>query len=732
MKAITTRSGVAYEGPSIPTNHSPKKVVEREIEVTTDKEQTNFQGSTAQISPPVIPISILELDVLKTLPKTIPESNIPKSLPKPNIPYPSRHDDQKSHDKASNQIEKIFQIFQDLRFDISFADALLLMPRFAPTIKSLLMNKEKLLELAKIPNGCMPRLGQSWRVVYRNFVKLVGPSCRAQAHLFYEPAQLKAHKNSPLLYLFKALSKCGEGVASHFFFCEQLSLPELTPTRMTLELADRSITYPKGLAEDVFIKIGKFHFPTDFVVVDFEADPRVPLILRRSFLRTGRALIDVYGEEITLRVDNEAVTFNLDQTTRYSSTNDKSVNRIDIIDAVCEEYAPEMLGFSIFSGGNPTPTSEPFTSEFILEEIEAYLKDYSISPEIDYADCNPEEDICLIEKLKLNEATRKDHFPLPFMDQMIERLAGNEFYCFLDGFSGYFQIPIDPQDQEKTTFTCPYGTFAPWKCLWMISRFLGDSFDSCLSNLEKMLKLCEDTNLVLNWEKCHFMCKEEIVLGHKISKAGIEVDRAKVDVIAKLPHPTTVKGVRSFLGHAGFYRRFIQDFSKIARPMTHLLEKETPFVFSKDCIDAFQTLKKKLTEAPILVVPDWNLPFELMCDASDFAIGAVLGQRKMSIRRRRVQNQRSKRIFNVVIEFFSFNSRLKDFSRKLKTRWSGLFTIPSFSDMETVELSQPEVQTLRWNGHRVKITFGGDFAPKEVQVITLSLRTMNSGMSQAM
>ncbi|GJR56249.1 reverse transcriptase domain-containing protein [Tanacetum coccineum] len=156
----------------------------------------------------------------------------------------------------------------------------------------------------------------------------------------------------------------------------------------------------------------------------------------------------------------------------------------------------------------------------------------------------------------------------------------------------------------------------------------GDSFDSCLSNLEKMLKRCEDTNLVLNWEKCHFMCREGIVLGHKISKSGIEVDRAKVDVIAKLPHPTTVKGVRSFLGHAGFYRRFIQDFSKIARPMTHLLEKETPFVFSQDCIDAFETLKKKLTEAPILVVPDWNLPFELMCDASDFAIGAVLGQRK--------------------------------------------------------------------------------------------------------
>ncbi|GJR47965.1 reverse transcriptase domain-containing protein [Tanacetum coccineum] len=142
-----------------------------------------------------------------------------------------------------------------------------------------------------------------------------------------------------------------------------------------------------------------------------------------------------------------------------------------------------------------------------------------------------------------------------------------------------------------------------------------------------MLQRCEDTNLCLNWEKSHFMVKEGIVLGHKISRKGIEVEKAKIDVIAKLPHPTTVKGVRSFLGHADFYRRFIKDFSKISRPMTHLLEKNTPFIFSDDCIQAFQTLKKNLTEAPILIVLDWDLPFELMCDASDFSIGAVLGQR---------------------------------------------------------------------------------------------------------
>ncbi|GJW41879.1 reverse transcriptase domain-containing protein [Tanacetum coccineum] len=145
-----------------------------------------------------------------------------------------------------------------------------------------------------------------------------------------------------------------------------------------------------------------------------------------------------------------------------------------------------------------------------------------------------------------------DYFPLPFMDQMLKRLARNEFYYFLDGFSGYFQIPIDPQDQEKTTFTYPYRTFAycgslsSFQFLQEISRFFGDSFSSCLSHLDMMLKRCKDTNLVLNWEKCHFMVKEGIVLGHKISKNGIEVDRSKVDVIAKLPPPLTVKGIRKF------------------------------------------------------------------------------------------------------------------------------------------------------------------------------------------
>nr|GFB13911.1 retrovirus-related Pol polyprotein from transposon 17.6 [Tanacetum cinerariifolium] len=209
-----------------------------------------------------------------------------------------------------------------------------------------------------------------------------------------------------------------------------------------------------------------------------------------------------------------------------------------------------------------------------------------------------------IDYRKLNEVIRKDHFPLPFMDQMLERLAGNEYYCFLDGFSGYFQILIDPKDQEKTTFTCPYRTFANKRMPFGLCNAPGtNSFSTCLTNLENMLKRCEDTKLALNWEKSHFMVKEGIVLGHKISKKRIKVDKAKIEVISKLPHPTTVKGIRSFLGHAGFYRRFIKDFSKISRPMTHLLEKNSPFIFSNECIQAFRTLKDKLTKASIFIAP---------------------------------------------------------------------------------------------------------------------------------
>nr|GEW98390.1 reverse transcriptase domain-containing protein [Tanacetum cinerariifolium] len=612
---------------------------------------------------------------------------------------------------------------------------------------------------------------------------------------------------------------------------KKLRLPTLNDTKMVLELADRTISKPTGVAENVFVKVGK----ADFVILDFIADPRVPLILGRPFLSTAHALIDIYEGEIILRHDEQSLMLKCGDTPSISYNNLESLNKVDLIDANCEEYSQEVLGFSdVVASGNPTPYYDPIVSNssptltpfdesdfLLLEEADAFIAidDEPISPKIDSTyydlegdilileallnnktsndeppkvelrellphleyvflgdnnkwpiiiakDLSVDEKIALIKVLKswkqaiawkltdikgidpefcshkilleedyapkvqsqrrvnpkihdvikkeveklldagliypisdspwvspvhcvpkkggmtvvtndenelvptrlitgwrvcidyqnLNEATRKDHFPLPFMGQMLERLAGNEYYCCLDGFSGYFQIPIDPKDQEKTTFTCPYGIFAykrmPFglcnapgtfqRCMMVIFHdmiektmevfmddFLvfGDSFSTCLTNLEKMLKRCEDTKLALNWEKSHFMVKVGIVLGHKISKKGIEVDKAKIKVISKLPHPTTVKGIRSFLRHAGFYRRFIKKFSKISRPMTHLLEKNASFVFSNDCVQAFQTLKEKLTEAPILIAPNWDQPFELMCDASDFVVGAVLGQR---------------------------------------------------------------------------------------------------------
>ena len=160
---------------------------------------------------------------------------------------------------------------------------------------------------------------------------------------------------------------------------------------------------------------------------------------------------------------------------------------------------------------------------------------------------------------------------------------------------------------------------------------LGDSFDNCLENLRSVLIRCEETNLVLNWEKCHFMVQEGIILGHRISTRGIEVDKAKIEAIEKLPPPSSVKGIRSFLGHAGFYRRFIKDFSRIAKLLSNLLVQGTPFEFDEQCVRAFAVLKDKLVSTPIVVAPDWDLSFELMCDASDYAIRAVLGQKRERI-----------------------------------------------------------------------------------------------------
>ncbi|GJY74826.1 reverse transcriptase domain-containing protein [Tanacetum coccineum] len=671
MKDITTQSGISYDGPQVPP--------------------------------------------------------LPSSLPKTRTRGDKRYGSPKNRKHPTSRALKFMEMFRNLHFKLSFVDALLHMPKFAPMFRKLLNNKDKIIDLIKTPvnENCST-------VILKKFPKKLK-----------DPGRFLIPCDFPEIDECLALADLGTSInLMPLSVWEKLNLPDLTKTRMILELADRMISTPTGIVEDVFVKVGTFLFPTDFVVVDYIADPRITLILGRPFLRTARALIDTFS---------------------YNTID--SVNRVDVIDVACEEFAQEVLGFlNISKSGNPTPTLEPILStsptsltpfeggDFILEEIEACLTSESIPPGIEDADFDPKEDLLTLERLlnsdptstlppdeqkfeelktveassdelpelelkdlpphleyaflegtnkspviiakdlkdedktallkvlrsrkraiawkmsdikgidpkfcthkilmeenvkptvqhqrwvnpkihevikieviklleagliytifdspwvspvycvpkkggitvienddneliptrlitgwrvcidyrKLNDATCKDHFPFLFMDQMLERLAGNEYYCFLDGFSGYFQIPIDPKDQEKTTFTCPYGTFAYQRMPFGLCNAPGtfhrymmaifhnmieetmevfmddfsvfrDSFSSCLSHLDKMLKSCEDTNLVLNWEKCHFMVKEGIVLGHKISKSVIEVDKAKVNVIAKLPHPITVK-----------------------------------------------------------------------------------------------------------------------------------------------------------------------------------------------
>nr|GEW29654.1 reverse transcriptase domain-containing protein [Tanacetum cinerariifolium] len=657
LKGITTQSGIAYQGPTIPTTlYSLLKVVERKTEVTKDTMHPTNNRSTKDVQPPVVQTETLILNskpvVAPIIEPVVAPISALKHNQKPSIPYPSKLHDQKLHDKANDQKEKFFQIFQDLNFNISFADALILIPKFSSTIKTLLTNKDKLFELARtlLNEHCSTVLLKTLLEKLRDPGKFLIPCDFLGMAECLALVDLNASINIMPLSVWN-----------------KLSLPELSPTCMTLKLANRLISHPVGVAKDVFVEVGTFHFPADFVVIDFDADPRVRLILGRSFLKTERPLIDVFEGELTFRVGKEDITFNLDQTSRYSANyNDMTANQIDVIDMACEEYSQEVLGFfNVIASGKPTPYYDPIVStfsltltsfgdnDFFLEEVDAFLalEDDPIPPKVDQSYLDPEGDILLqeeflnddlllsplnqgnylpqvrkelkiceaktdkssideppevelmdlpphlqciflegddklpiiiakdlsneektalitvlkshkraiawklsdikginpkfcthkilmeedfeppvqhqrmvnpkiydfikkevlklldagliylisdspwvslvhcvpkkggftvveneeneliltrlvtgwrvcIDYLNLNEAIHKDHFPLPFMDQMLKRLVRNKYYCFLDGFSGYFQIPIDLKDQEKTTFTYPYGTFA--------------------------------------------------------------------------------------------------------------------------------------------------------------------------------------------------------------------------------------------------------------------------------
>ncbi|GJU58717.1 reverse transcriptase domain-containing protein [Tanacetum coccineum] len=453
---------------------------------------------------------------------------------------------------------------------------------------------------------------------------------------------------------------------------EKLGLGEPKATRMSLELADRSIQYPRGIVENVLIKVDKFVLLIDFVILDMPKDSRVLIILGRPFLATARAMIYMFNKKITLRVGDDELIFDMEQSIKRSPTEDDECYRVDDLDNAINAEAQELLAndttdLFLLRGleksieqSNLKSFECEATDSNSIRHMEAVNMPYSVAQETvepnkvereqlystsanEIDEKKPELKI-LPQHLEYKMSDIKGISPSYCMHMIlmeddykpviqpqrrlnpkVQDVVKNEIVKLLDsgliylisdsswvspihmvpkkgGMTiGFFKISIAPEDQEKTTFPCPYGTFAyrrmPFglcnapatfqRCMMaifhdMVEDFMevfmedfsvfGNSFDCCLANLDKMLARCEETNLVLNWEKCHFMVKEGIVLGHKISGAGIEVDRDKFDVIAKLPYPTNVKGVRSFLGHAGFYRRIKKEAENLVADHLSILE----------------------------------------------------------------------------------------------------------------------------------------------------------------
>nr|GEU91541.1 DNA-directed DNA polymerase [Tanacetum cinerariifolium] len=528
----------------------------------------------------------------------------------------------------------------------SFADALLLMPKLASTIKSLLANKDKLFEIAKVllNENCLAML-------LKNLLEKLG-----------DPGKFLIPCDFPGMEVCHALADLGASInLMPLSIWKKLSLPELTPARMTLKLADRSITRPKGVAEDVFVKVGKFHFPTDFVVVEFEADPRVPLILESPTLVSDDLIPKSDARKVPI-VKSSSPTLTLFRESDFFLEKIKDFLNDDLIPKSDARKVP------IVKSSSPTLTLFR-ESDFFLEKIKDFLNDDLIPIGVENSVYDPAGDILFLEKL-INE----DPFQLPLMDlKLVEESKKKSFieeppelelkefpshleYIFLEDSNKLPKISdikgIDPrfythkilmEDDYKPAIQSQRRVnpkirdvikkevikLLDASMIYPISDSLWVSPIYCVPKKGGMTVAANENNE---------MIPTRLVTGWRVCIDYRKLNDATMKDHFPLPFMDQMLERKKLLSHVRMEPSrtdachlacvMLQDFSKIARPMTHLLKKETPFVFSQECIDAFNTLKKKLTEAPILVVPYWNLPFELMCDASDYEIGVVLGQRK--------------------------------------------------------------------------------------------------------
>nr|GEZ67573.1 reverse transcriptase domain-containing protein [Tanacetum cinerariifolium] len=479
-----------------------------------------------------------------------------------------------------------------------------------------------------------------------------------------------------------ALANLGESInLMSLSIWKKLRLPTLNDTKMVLELADRTISKLTGVAENVFVKVGKFYFPANFIILDFVADPRVPLILGRPFLSTTHALIDVYKDAF-IAIDDEPVSSNIDAT-YYDPEGD-----ILILEALLnndleppsnqKDYFPTLhKDLKVVEPKNQSFTH--FTLEVEIKELPPHLE-------------------------KLNEATRKDHFPLPFMDQMLERLAGNEYYCFLDGFLGYFQIPIDPKDQEKTTFTCPYGTFAYKRMSFGLCNAPG-TFQICMmaifhDMIEQMMEVI-DTHGAENYAADHLPYLEN---PYENTFDPKEINETfLLESLNKVSHkdPSTLWFADLANYHTGNF--IIKDPSGDTTEPT--------------------TQRRKFLNQAYWALKHANLDIKTVGDHRKLQLNELSELRDQAYENSLIYKERTKKlhdakikncIFSVGDQVLLFHSRLKIFSVKLKSRWSGPFTIFEIYPYGTAKLIHPDGCNLKVNCHRLKHYHGGEPPPLEI------------------